>query len=571
MRPKAPAEIPIERFTWRRWRLAIGTVLTSEVSRRARLMFGALLVLLLGINALNVVNSYVGRDFMTAIERRSMSGFVGNGLLYLGVFAASTIAAVIYRFTEERLGLLWRHWLTRRSVALYLDGATYYRLRERRDLANPDQRISDDVRTFTTTTLSLLLMLLNNTFTIVAFSGVMWSISPLLFAVAVGYAALGSGLTLAFGRPLLLLNYNQSDREASLRAELVHLRENAESVAFLHHEGRMRERILNRLDALVANAGRIIAVNRNLGFFTTGYNYLLQLIPIVIVAPLFIRGQAEFGVISQSAMAFSHVIGAFSLVITQFQQISSYAVVLARLGVLSEGIDQLQAPAASAIQIDESGSDLAYDALTLRSPRDGSVLVDSLSVTLPAGTRTLVTGPNEAGRIALFRASAGLWDAGQGRIVRPPSDDFLLLTERPYLPPGTLREALVQTGREAQVGEARIREVLQALGVEAVLERSGGLDVERDWDQVLSLGEQQLLSFGRLALAAPRYALLDRPGTVLDADAVSRALDLLGEQSTSVVTFAPDEALAARHDARLELTTDGKWTWLPRRREGATA
>jgi len=394
------------------------------------------------------VNSYVGRDFMTAIERRSMSGFVGKGLLYLGVFAASTITAVMYRFTEERLGLLWRHWLTRLLVGLYLDGAIYYRLRERADLANPDQRIADDVRTFTTMTLSLLLIWLNGTFTIVAFSGVLWSISPLLFAVAVGYAALGSGLTLVFGRPLLWLNYNQSDREASLRAELVHLRENAEFVAFLRREGRMRERILDRVDALVANARRIIAVNRNLGFFTTGYNYLIQLIPIAIVAPLFIRGESEFGVISQSAMAFSHLIGAFSLVVTQFQQISSYAVVLARLSALSGGVDRLHA-SVSGIEIDETGSDLAYDGLTLRSPRDGSVLLDSLSVTLRAGTRTLVTGANEAGRIALFRASAGLWDAGEGRIVHPPSDDFLFLTERPYLPPGTLRKALVRTGWEA--------------------------------------------------------------------------------------------------------------------------
>jgi putative ATP-binding cassette transporter len=327
----------------------------------------------------------------------------------------------------------------------------------------------------------------------------------------------------------------------------------------------MRERILGRVEALVANSQRIIAVNRNLGFFTTGYNYLIQLIPIAIVAPLFIRGRTEFGVISQSAMAFSHLIGAFSLVVTQFQQISSYAVVLARLGALGEGVEPTMGSAGSAIQIDESGSDLSYQALTLRSAQDGSVLVDSLSVTFPAGTRTLVTGSNEAGRIALFRASAGLWDAGEGRIVHPPPDDFLFLTERPYLPPGTLREALVRTGREAQVGEARIREVLRALGLEAVIERSGGLDVERDWNRALSLGEQQLLSFARLVLAGPRYALLDRPGTVLDDDAVGRALDLLRDQSISVVTFAREEALAARHDGRLDLMSDGKWSWVPPR------
>ena len=236
--------IPLDRLNWAAWRRVVLSVTRSEVGGRVKLLFAALLALLLAINGLNVVNSYVGRDFMTAIEQRSMSGFLTMAVLYVGVFAVSTVAAVIYRFTEERLGLLWRHWMTRAFVERYLQDATYYRLREQGEIPNPDQRIADDVRTFTTTTLSLLLVWLNGTFTILAFSGVMWSISPLLFAVAVGYAALGSGLTLVFGRPLLWLNYDQSDREASFRAELVHLRENAESVAFLRREDRIRERLL---------------------------------------------------------------------------------------------------------------------------------------------------------------------------------------------------------------------------------------------------------------------------------------------------------------------------------------
>jgi putative ATP-binding cassette transporter len=144
----------------------------SAVGSRVKLLFAALLTLLLAINALNVVNSYVGRDFMTAIEQRSMSGFLTMAALYVGVFAVSTITAVIYRFTEERLGLLWRHWMTRELVERYLQGATYYRLREHAEIPNPDQRIADDVRTFTATTLSLPLIWLNGTFTIVAFSGV---------------------------------------------------------------------------------------------------------------------------------------------------------------------------------------------------------------------------------------------------------------------------------------------------------------------------------------------------------------------------------------------------------------
>jgi putative ATP-binding cassette transporter len=199
------------------------------------------------------------------------------------------------------------------------------------------------------------------------------------------------------------------------------------------------------------------------------------------------------------------------------------------------------------------------------------VLVAALSTSLPAGTRTLVTGADEAAPIALFRATAGLWDAGEGRIARPHADDILFLTERPYLPPGTLRQALVRTGREQALADARILEVLRALEVQGVVERAGGLDVERDWDELLSLGEQQALSFARLALAAPRYALLDRPGTVLGVEAVARALDFLAEQSITIVTFAGHAALASRHEARLTLAGDGSWSFEPLAKASAIA
>ena len=168
-------------------------------------------------------------------------------------------------------------------------------------------------------------MSLNALFTIVAFSGVLWSISRLLFVVAVGYAALGSLCTVVLGGPLVRLNYDQSDREASFRAELVHVGQNAESVALLQLERRLGARLRKRLDALVANAKRIVAVNRNLGFFTTGYNYGIQIVPLVVVGPLFMRGRVDFGVVTQSVMAFSQLLGAFSLIVTQFQSISSYA------------------------------------------------------------------------------------------------------------------------------------------------------------------------------------------------------------------------------------------------------
>ncbi len=562
----AHTRIPLATIRWSRVRAAALALAKSEVGGRAGAMLAGLLALLLAINALNVVNSYVGRDFMTSIQSRDMRGFLALAALYVVVFAVSTVTAVIYRYLEERLGLLWREWLTRRLVANYLQSDTYYWLRENAEVANPDQRIADDVRTFTATSLSLLLVLLNATFTVIAFSGVMWSISPLLFATAVVYAVLGSVLTIVFGKPLLWLNYAQADREAALRAELVHLRENAESVAILRREGRIGRRVQRRIDDLVVNMQRIIAVNRNLSFFTTGYNYLIQIIPVLIVAPLFIRGEAEFGVIAQSAMAFSHLLGAFSLVVTQFQQISSYAVVISRLGALREGVEIAGARGGSGIVRDDDAPVVGWSNLTLRSPLDGTTLLDALTHTLPPGHRLLVNGPNEAARIALFRATAGLWRHGEGRVYCPPPEAALFVPERPYLPPGTLRHALLRTGRESAVDDERIGEVLRALGLDGRITRADGLDVELDWDDLLSLPEQQLLVYARVVLAKPRYALLDRPGTLLGPAQVARVLDLLATHAVTAVTFAPDATLAARHDATLHLAAGGAWSWEPHTR-----
>ncbi len=367
------SKVVISRATWLRFvEMLKGIVADSTVGRTAVWMFAALIALLVLVNLLNVVNSYVGRDFMTSIERRNLSAFWSYALLYVGVFALSTLVAVYYRFAEERLGLLWRKWLTRRAIEHYLDDRTYFRLHQAGDVPNPDQRISEDIRALTATTLSFVLMFLNATFTVVAFSGVLWSISPRLFVVAVAYAALGSGVTVLIGRRLVPLNYDQLDKEANFRARLVHVRENAESIALLRREGRLKARLLSRLDALTDNFRLIINVNRNLGFFTTGYNYLIQIIPALLVAPHFISGEVEFGVITQAAMAFGHLLGAFSIIVTQFQSISNYTAVIARLSALRGAMDRARVPTAPSIDLCTTCAQLVYEHLTLRFPEKRS-------------------------------------------------------------------------------------------------------------------------------------------------------------------------------------------------------
>jgi putative ATP-binding cassette transporter len=551
-----------DRKLWRRLLRELRQALTSEIGGKLRWLFAAILALLVGINALNVLSSYVGRDLMTAIEQRSSSSFFTNSLLWVAFFAALTIAAVVLRFVEERMALLWREWLTSRLVDGYLHDGAYLRVKERADLDNPDQRISDDARAFTATTLSFVLMLLNAAFGIVAFSGVLWSISPALFLVAVVYAALGSAFTVVLGRPLVRYNYDQSDREASFRTELIHAAENAESVALLQFEGRLHGRLRKRLDALVANMKRIVAVNLNLGFFTTGYNYGIQLLPPLIVGPLFMTGKVEFGVITQSAMAFSQLLGAFSLIVNQFGSISSYAAVLVRIGTFSAALERTSSPP-RAPREDEAGTPrLVFDNLTLFSASSGECLIAGLSLTVPAGTRLLVTGTDEARR-ALFRATALGHSGPEGCVVHADAQRVLFLPERPYVPPATLRELTLRTGHEHDLRDEEIVAVLRSLTLEPVLKRVGGLDIEGDFSHLLSLGEQQLLAVARVVLAAPAFVVLHNPGSTLAPEQLTLALARLSQASITYLTLGGVDAPPGSYDAVLELHAGGTWGFRP--------
>jgi vitamin B12/bleomycin/antimicrobial peptide transport system ATP-binding/permease protein len=329
----------ITRKTLGRLMHGIAVFLRSRTGRKARLMLIGLFTLMICLNLMNVANSYVGRFFMTSIENRDSTGFVHYAWLFVTVFAGSTLVAVLFRYTEEHLGLLWRDWLTRRITGVYIERHLFEHFVCEDEISNPDQRMSEDVKQLTTTTLSFLLMIINASLTILSFSGVLWNISPKLFVVAVLYALCGSIFTVWLGRPLIRLNYQQSDCEANFRTELIQIDRDGDKIIATGTELEVKEKINERIDSLVSNLRRIIGINRNLNFFTTGYNYLIQLIPVLIVAPLFIQGKVEFGVIGQSAMAFAALLGAFSLIITQFQAISTYASVVARL---SEFVDHAE-------------------------------------------------------------------------------------------------------------------------------------------------------------------------------------------------------------------------------------
>jgi len=411
----------------------------------------------------------------------------------------------------------------------------------------------------------------------IAFSGDMGTSSALVFVVSVLYAAVGTFMTIIFGRPLVRLNYDQLDKEANLRASLTYLRGNAESVAVSRREGHLIQLSLKCLGDLAMNFRRIIAVNRNVGFFTTGYNWLIQIIPALIIAPLFIEGKVEFGVITQSAIAFTQLLGAFSIIVNQFQSISSYTAVLARLAALVEATESAKTEEKAApIAFSQEQGQVIYSGLTLRSPRSGRLLIKDLSLAIPQGARVLVREQDETARTALFLATVGLWDSAEGRISRPALEQILLVTELPYLPPGTLRELLMGPWPEGtlpwkssladiQVPEERIMETLRLLNVETLVQRFGGLDQRQHWENILPLDDQQLLVMGRVLLANPAFVFLDRPTTTLGPERVDWVLDILRERSIGYVTFEGPESSVNldRYDAVLELKEAGAWDYRP--------
>jgi putative ATP-binding cassette transporter len=537
------------------------TIFKSREGRWGIALFALLIVLVFIVKGLDIRNSYVYGDLITSATERQADQVCRLALIYAGVFAVSAVVAAFLRFTEESLGLRWRGWLTRHLTDRYLAQRAYHRIKTTGELDNPDQRITEDVKTFTTNTLSIVLIFINATVALGGFAGVLWGITPWLLVGAVGYAGFGTFMIVLLGRRLVGLDVQQFKKEADLRYELIRVREHADPVALLRGEERENQRVRRRLVKVLENFGIIIGVNRNLGFFTAWYEYMTQLIPVLITVPLYIRGEIEFGQVLQAQVGFNFVLNAFSLIVKEFQRITTFAAGVERLGAFYEATEDAPAPAKSPVEIALDDGRIAYERLTLATPDDGRVLVENLSLNVPAGKRLLIVGPDGSGRTSLMRATAGLWKEGQGRIVRPLLEQIMFLSQQPYLTLGSLRDQLLYTAPVGTtISDERLLAVLKAVQLEAIVERVGGLDVEqRDWTQVLSLGEQQCLAIARLLLANPTFAFLDEATSALEAGRVRHLYELLARTSTTYISIGTDQGLLEYHDTVLHLRGDGTW------------
>lgn len=548
--------------TWRRFKALARPFFVSEIRLKAFTLLGVLVALSLTVNWVNAQMSYAAGYYMTALTERREQDFYRYLLLYALGFVVATPVAVFYRYSEEQLARLWRRWLTQRFITRYLDKFNYYRINAEKRIDNPDQRIADEVRNFTATSLSFLLILVNSCISLYLFVRILWGISAPLTFTLLAYAVFGSGMTVLIGRKLISLDFQQMKKEADFRYGLIHVRDNAESIAFYRGEEKEGVFVRQRLRDTLRNLNFIIGWHRNLGFFTIVYNYASAILPVLIVAPLYLRGEIEFGVVVQAGIAFGYVLGALSLIVVQFERLSSFAACVARLGELNEDLESRAVSSDDRLPylVIEPGSNLKLERLTVYTANRSRLLLHDFSFSLEEGQSLLVTGPNGSGKSTLLKIIAGILDSGEGRVQCPAVPEAIFLPQRPYMLAGSLRTQLrYSVGDERKLSDQELIKVLEDVKLSDLVERVGGLDTEIDWTYVVSLDEQQKIGFARMLLARPRLALLDEATSAIDAEGETYLYEQLRRLTKTYVTVSPRQNLIGFHTHLLEFLNAGEW------------
>jgi putative ATP-binding cassette transporter len=498
---------------------------------------------------------------MTALAEKNLPEFNKALLLYLGAFVVATPVSVFYSFIRKKLGINWRLWLTTHFLGKYFANRAYYHVNDDKNIDNPDQRISQDISSFTVTSLGFLSILFFSLVQLISFVGILWTISVTLVLVLVAYAVIGTVVTMFFGKRLINLNFQQLRREADFRYGLVHIRDNVESIAFYRGEDREKNQVKERLREAIGNLRMLIGWERNLEFFTKGYEYLILVLPIVVMAPLYFSGQIKFGVVTQAESAFVQVLGALSIIVSQFEQLSNFAAGITRLETFATALDQPVAKATAEAPVIESREDsrLALEHVTLQTPNYQQTLLRDATAEVPPGKGLLIAGASGAGKSSVLRAIAGLWNAGEGHISRPPLKEMLFLPQRPYMVLGQL----LYPHLEQEASDDELRAILEKVNLADLPERVGGFDAEMDWGHLLSLGEQQRLAFARLLLTRPHYAVLDEATSALDVTNEAQLYRQLQGSGTTYVSVGHRPSLLAYHDKVLELRGGGDWRLVP--------
>jgi len=404
------------------------------------------------------------------------------------------------------------------------------------------------VRNATEYAIDLAHALIYDVLLLISFTQILWSLSQAPYLVlggtayflpgylvwlAIAYAAVGTVVALALGRPLIRAVDRRQTAEADFRFGLAHARENALSIALAHGESDERHRFQFLFKSAVGAWDQVTTALAHMFYYSSSWSVLSQVFPTLVVAPRYIAGLITLGGLMQSAQAFQQMVGALSWAIDNLGKVADWRASAERVfGLINavENFDELVCAASGGDRIEVTAADqrvLAFRDFATSTPQ-GQQQMKPLDLEIREGDRVLLTGETGVAS-AMLKAIAGLWPWGKGRIELPNGAKRLFMPPRPYMPSGPLRDAIDYPTEEATAAhdDMVIGEALRRVGLDALITR---LDEMAKWDQVLSIEDQQRLGFARLLLKRPDWIFMEEAFDTLDAAGEKAMIEVLRQE-----------------------------------------
>ena len=481
------------------------------------------------------------QPFYDALSRHDFAQF----LVQLGVFGmlagALLVLNVAQRWLTETVKLRLRQGLARDLIRNWLQPGRAFRLANAGTMGvNPDQRMHEDARHLTELSADLGIGLLQSSILLITFVKVLWSLSTdfafhiagrqieipgYMVWAAVLYSGSASMLSYWVGRTLVDRNALRYAREADMRFSLVRVNEHIDAITLSAGEADEERRVEVDLKGVLAATGRLVTGLTNLTWITAGYGWFTLVAPILVAAPLYFAGKITFGGLMLAAGAFIQVQSSLRWFVDNFSTLADWRATLLRVAGFRRAVidtDVLHDAESRIAFVEGEPGGISIDDLEIASPAGATMLAEK-KVAIKAGERVLIVGESGTGKTLLFRALAGLWPWGAGRIARPRGEEMLYVPRTPYLPPGTLREVLAYPAATDKFAAAAYANALARLRLDRLVPM---LDVVHRWDRELSEDEQQTLAFARVVLHAPPWVLIDEVLDSLDEEARQDILDI---------------------------------------------